>query len=199
MLHFVVRCYAALYRVTLVALQYHSHNYFLTYFCVSAVWYVYNTCITHVSYSYNTRRIQINVSRFANRDALFNRVCYAHSSHTLLIILAYDMRILHIQYVTHNPCVWYPYSSRMLCVFFTCVILAYDMQILCVCCVYSSRILRMRYASSLHMICVFFEYVTHHLCVWYAYSSCMLRVCYACSSRMLRLPVSYVSAPDGGL
>ena len=88
--------------------------------------------------------------------------------------------------------------TRMLCIFF-----AHVVRILRACCAYSSRMLRMRYAShalciilaydmrilriyyasSLRMICVFFAYVTHHLCVWYAYSSCILHV----TSRMLRV------------
>ena len=81
---------------------------------------------------------------------------------------------------------------------------------------YIVRILRVCYASSLRMICIFFAYVTHNPCVWYSYSSRMLcvffacimhhpcvwyaypRVCYACSSRILR-PLSYVSAPGGEL
>ena len=131
-------------------------------------------------------------------------ICYASSLPTICIFFAY---------ITHNPCVWYPYSS---CVFFAyvthhpCLRYAYSLHILLIILVYDIRILRTCCAYShalriiLRMICIFFAYVTHHPCVWCAYSSCMSRI----SSRMLRvffMHVTYwcyayypICATDGG-
>ena len=137
----------------------------------------------------------------------------AYSSHTLRIILVYDMRVLRVSfaYATHHPCVWYAYSLqmlhihasslRMICVFFAYVTNPCIILIPWIWYAYSSHMLHI-HTSSLSIICVFFAYVTHP-CIILAYDMRILRVCYAyprvcyaCSLRMLRL--SYVNDTDGG-
>ena len=108
------------------------------------------------------------------------RVCYMYVTLMLCILFAYVTDIVIGVYCA--------YSSCMLCVFFARIIRANSSHVThnpCVWYPYSSCILRMRYALSLRMICGFFVYVVCILrircastlrTVWYAYSSHMLRI-----------------------
>ena len=117
---------------------------------------------------------EFNVSRFANRDALFAmQKSTKINKIAMQVLYAYFPHMLH-EYVTRMLCIL-PYCSRMLRI----LLVAYNVCILRVCCAYSSR--------------VFFAYVTHHPCVWYAYSSHMLRIILAYDIRILRACCAYSS------